>query len=128
MQKKRIALVDDDIGIQEMLKGELENSGYEVEVVPEGHGLIDVLIKTKPDLVLLDVSLPGMDGISLCHELRRTPGMAGLPVIMLTAFADKKTIDDSLMFGADDYIGKPFSIKEIRAKIEKYLETGIKEG
>ncbi|MBU0952246.1 MAG: response regulator [Elusimicrobia bacterium] len=123
MTKKRIALVDDDIGIQEMLRGELEKSGYEVEVIPDGQLFFEAIAKNKPDLVLLDVSLPGMDGISLCHELKRAPGLNNIPVIMLTAYADKKTVDDLKTFGAEDFIGKPFSISSMKEKIEKILKT-----
>jgi len=122
MTKKRIALVDDDPGIQEMLKFELEKSGYLVDVISDGQAFIEIVTKNKPDLVLLDISLPGVDGISLCHELKKTPGLNDVPVIMLSAFINKKTVDDSMTFGADDYIAKPFILALMKEKIEKILK------
>ncbi|OGS21635.1 MAG: hypothetical protein A2252_12675 [Elusimicrobia bacterium RIFOXYA2_FULL_39_19] len=121
MDKKNIIVLEDDMGIRELLKSELENTGYNVEIIDDTMTLLDVVTANRPDLIMMDVSMPGMDGITLCHQLKNMPGLNNIPVIIMTAFTDKKTEDDARLFGADDFILKPFSIIDVKAKIKNFL-------
>ena len=121
MEKKKILVVDDDEGIQEMLKVGLEAYGYEVEVAEDEKTVRSIISKSRPDAILMDISIPGIDGISLCREIKYTPGLTDVPIIMITAYSDKKTAHDSFLFGAADYLVKPFDITVVREKLEKAI-------
>ena len=121
VEKKKIIIVDDDEGIQEMLSVGLEAYGYEVMVASDEKTFKEQLSKGVPDAILLDVSIPGMDGISLCRDIKYTPGFNNVPVLMITAYSDKKAAHDAYLFGADTYLIKPFDITVVREKIEKAI-------
>ncbi|MFH2069889.1 MAG: response regulator [Elusimicrobiota bacterium] len=122
MERKRILIVDDDEGIQEMLSVGLGAYGYEVLVASDEKTFREQLSKGTPDAILMDVSIPGMDGISLCREIKYTPGFSNVPVLMITAYSDKKAAHDAYLFGADGYLIKPFDITVIKEKLEKAIE------
>jgi DNA-binding response OmpR family regulator len=114
----RIVLVEDDEGISETLRFNLEAAGHHVQVARDGVSGLRLARTGAPDLVLLDLMLPGMDGIEVCRQLRRS---GTTPVIMLTARDAEVDRVLGLELGADDYITKPFSIREVLARIAAVL-------
>lgn len=122
-----ILVVDDEEHIQELLRFNLEKEGYKVQTARDGTEALAQLDKDKPDLVVLDVMLPGMDGLEVCRQLRQTPKYRDLPVIMLTAKGEEIDKVLGLELGADDYMTKPFSPRELLARIRARLRR-IKSG
>ena len=119
---RRVLIVEDEADIALSLKHNLERDGpYEVTTVGDGADALRAVASAPPDLVLLDLNLPGMDGIEVCRRLRRDPRTAAIPVIMLTARATERDKVAGLDFGADDYVTKPFSIREILARVRAVM-------
>src|SRR5699024_9101311 len=111
----KILVVDDEQPIADILKFNLEKEGYEVIVANDGDTAIDYAEQEKPDLVLLDLMLPGKDGNEVCREIRKTQAM---PIIMLTAKDSEIDKVLGLELGADDYVTKPFSNRELIARVK----------
>ncbi|MCU1730931.1 MULTISPECIES: response regulator [unclassified Pseudomonas] len=118
---KSILLVDDDQEIRELLQTYLSRSGFQVQAVADGKGFRQALDAGACDLVILDVMLPDEDGFSLCRWVRQHPRQAQVPIIMLTASSDEADRIIGLELGADDYLGKPFSPRELLARIKALL-------
>ena len=119
---RRILVIEDDPDIALSLRLKLErDGGFEVETVEDGAAGLRRALDSPPDLVLLDVNLPGMDGFEVCKHLRKEPATATTPVIMLTARIGESDRIAGLDLGADDYISKPFSPKEALARIRAVL-------
>lgn len=116
--KGRILVVDDDAALAEMLGIVLRGEGFDPVFVADGDKALDVFRETRPDLVLLDLMLPGTDGIDVCRQIRAE---AGVPIVMLTAKSDTVDVVLGLESGADDYIVKPFKPKELVARIRARL-------
>jgi DNA-binding response OmpR family regulator len=116
----KILAVEDDIHIAKLLRMELTHEGYEIEVLSNGNDALKYLEKELPDLLILDVMLPGIDGFSVLEEIRENIS-TDLPVIMLTAKGEVKDRIRGLRSGADDYLPKPFVIEELLARIEAVL-------
>ena len=116
---KKILVIEDDPGIQLSLKDEFESEGYQVLAANDGENGLKMILEKKPDLVILDVMLPGLDGYEVCKRLRKEGN--NTPVIMLTV--KDKEIDKvlGLEFGADDYVTKPFSLRELLARVKSIL-------
>ncbi|NQX14181.1 response regulator transcription factor [Microbacteriaceae bacterium VKM Ac-2855] len=111
----RILVVDDDAALAEMIGIVLRAEGYEISFCADGSGAVEAFHTAKPALVLLDLMLPGMDGIEVCSAIRAE---SGVPIIMLTAKSDTADIVQGLEVGADDYMVKPFNPKELVARIK----------
>ncbi len=122
-----IAALDDEADIIELLRVNLEKAGFRFEGFLEAEHLYGFLQKTKPDLLILDLMLPGIDGLDICRHLRKTEEMASLPIIMLTARGEESDKVLGLELGADDYLTKPFSAKELVARIHAVLRRPIRE-
>jgi DNA-binding response OmpR family regulator len=118
MARKKILTVDDEIKVCEILKAYLEKDGYEVVVATDGKGAIEVANRAKPDLILLDIGLPEINGLDVCRRIR---SQSGVPIIMLTARAEETDKIIGLEIGADDYITKPFSPREVMARVRAVL-------
>jgi two-component system, OmpR family, alkaline phosphatase synthesis response regulator PhoP len=118
---KRVLVVEDDPDIVELIVHYLRAEGFEVEARDDGRRALEVLRAGHHHLVILDLQLPGMDGLSLCAELRRDKRTHALPVIMLTARSDEADRVVGLEVGADDYVVKPFSPKELVARVRALL-------
>jgi DNA-binding response OmpR family regulator len=118
---KRALVVEDDPDIVELVDHYLQAEGFQVEAAGDGQLALQRLRGGRFDLVLLDLQLPGMDGLTLCAELRRDERTRALPVIMLTARADEADRVVGLEVGADDYVVKPFSPKELVARVRALL-------
>ena len=118
MANERILIVDDDNNICELLRLYLEKDGFQTDIVTDGIKAIEVFNSVNPDLVLLDIMLPGMDGWQICREIRKS---SQTPIIMLTAKGETFDKVLGLELGADDYITKPFETKEVIARIKAVL-------
>jgi DNA-binding response OmpR family regulator len=116
-----IAVVEDDEDIRAVVAAGLGREGFRVRQFPDGRGLLAELRREKPDLVVLDVMLPDTDGFALCRAIRAERDLASLPLIMLTARADESDRVRGLELGADDYVAKPFSPKELAARVRAVL-------
>ena len=114
----KILVVDDYLNICELLKLYLENEGYTAYVANDGQAAVDMFNEKSPDLVLLDIMLPKMDGWQVCREIRKT---SSVPIIMLTAKGETFDKVLGLELGADDYVTKPFDSKEVMARIKAVL-------
>jgi two-component system response regulator MtrA len=112
--RTRVLVVDDDAALAEMLTLVLHNEGFHSAVVDRGDAALSAFREYKPDVVLLDLMLPGKDGIDVCREIRAE---SGTPIVMLTARSDTLDVVAGLESGADDYIAKPFKPKELVARI-----------
>ncbi len=115
---EKILVVDDEISLQETLDYNLRKQGYEVETTGDGSKVLDLAREWKPDLIILDVMLPGMDGFEVCRILRQE---MATPVLMLTARDDEIDRVVGLEVGADDYMAKPFSMRELVARVKAML-------
>ena len=115
---EKILVVDDEISLQETLAYNLTREGYQVEVAGDGNQALHLARMSKPDLVILDVMLPGLDGFEVCRILRQE---ANIPVLMLTARDDEIDRVVGLEVGADDYLAKPFSMRELIARVKALL-------
>ncbi len=115
---EKILVVEDEPALQETLAYNLEKQGYLVETSGDGRAALDLARQLKPDLILLDIMLPGMDGFEVCKTLRRE---MNVPVLMLTARDDEIDRVVGLEVGADDYLTKPFSMRELMARVKAQL-------
>ena len=116
-----ILVVEDELGIQEVLKFNLGQHGHDVVVAPDAEDALNLLRGALPDLILLDWMLPGMSGIDLARRIRGDARLKTIPIIMLTARAEERDKIQGLDTGADDYITKPFSPRELMARIKAVL-------
>jgi two-component system phosphate regulon response regulator PhoB/two-component system alkaline phosphatase synthesis response regulator PhoP len=116
-----IAALDDEPDILELLRVNLQKAGYRFEGFQEADDLFRYLAREKPSLILLDLMLPDTDGLEVCRHIRRSEGLAAIPIIMLTARGDESDKVVGLELGADDYVTKPFSVKELVARIHAVL-------
>lgn len=114
----RVLVVDDDVNICELIRLYLEKEGFQVTVCHDGRKALDVFKDTPPDIVILDIMLPGMDGWEVCREIRR---LSDIPIIMLSAKDETFNKVLGLELGADDYMVKPFEPKELVARIRAVL-------
>ena len=121
MTRKHILVVEDETDILELLRYNLTREGYEVSGVVSGDKAFDEITVKRPDIILLDVMLPGVGGLEICRQVRGTPATAGIPIIMLTARGEESDIVAGLELGADDYITKPFNMKVLVARIHAVL-------
>jgi two-component system alkaline phosphatase synthesis response regulator PhoP len=124
--KEKILIIEDEEDLVKGLKMNLVDEGYDVDYALDGIGGFEKAMKEKPDLILLDIMLPGMNGLEICRELRQKK--VDVPILMLTAKGEE--IDKLIGFeiGADDYISKPFSIRELLARIKAHLRRENRGG
>lgn len=123
MHKAKILVVDDESHIVELVTFNLEKEGFDVVSAYDGKSGIDVVKAKNPDLIILDIMLPGMDGLKVCRTLKQDPKYGSIPIIMLTAKAEEFDTVLGLEMGADDYIKKPFSPKELVARVKARLRA-----
>lgn len=121
MTSQHILIIEDDEDIQELLRFNLSKEGYRVSGAFTGTEGITKAKEGKPDLIILDRMLPGMEGLDVCKELKRTPELVNTPIIMLTAKGEDSDVVAGLELGADDYVTKPFSPKVLIARIRSVL-------
>jgi DNA-binding response OmpR family regulator len=121
MSKKKILVVDDEKDIVELVRFNLERDGFKVIPSYNGEDALRLVKSQLPDLIILDLMLPGMDGLEVCRILKRDSSAFSIPIIMLTAKGEETDIIVGLELGADDYITKPFGIKEMIARVKTVL-------
>ncbi|AGK97293.1 winged helix-turn-helix domain-containing protein [Clostridium pasteurianum] len=121
MAGEKILIVDDEEHIIELIKFNLENNGYKVICANNGNDAVKLAKSEIPQLILLDLMLPGLDGYDVCREIRKDPSISTVPVIMITAKSEEIDKILGLELGADDYITKPFSIREMMARVKAML-------
>lgn len=121
MLKKKIVVVEDEPDILEMLEYNLIREGYQVICANNGLDGLRLIKEQQPNLAILDLMLPGIDGLEICQQVRATSNIANTPIIMLTAKSEESDIVLGLGIGADDYMSKPFSPRELIARIKAML-------
>lgn len=124
--KEKILIIEDEEDLVKGLKINLVDEGYEVDYSLNGKDGLAKAMKTKPDLILLDIMLPGMNGLEICKELRQNK--VRIPILMLTAKGEEVDKVIGLEMGADDYISKPFSIRELLARVKAHLRRENRAG
>ena len=121
MAKESILVVEDEDDIRELLRYNLAKEGYQVTGAASGEEALKAVRVAMPDLVLLDLMLPGLDGLEVCRSLKQDPQTRNLPIVMLTAKGEEADIVAGLELGADDYITKPFSLRVLLARLRAVL-------
>lgn len=121
MAKESVLVIEDDPDILDLVQYNLEREGYKVHTCSDGELGLQQALLLKPQLILLDLMLPGLDGLSVCKKLRAAPDLENTPIVMLTARGEESDIIVGLEMGADDYVIKPFSPKELVARMRAVL-------
>ncbi|MEN8707401.1 DNA-binding response OmpR family regulator [Nocardioides marinisabuli] len=121
----RILVADDDVDIRELVEFKLSTLGHEITAVADGAAAVEACQAARPDLAVLDVMMPGVSGLEAIRAIRADPGLADLPVILLTARAQESDVESGFDSGADDYITKPFSPRELAARVEALLSRSV---
>ncbi|SFE51297.1 Response regulator receiver domain-containing protein [Actinoplanes philippinensis] len=116
-----VLVADDDADIRDLVAFKLEQAGLEVLAVGDGQAAVDTARARLPTLAVLDVSMPGLSGIDVCRMLRADPSTAGMLIIMLTARVQEQDVEGGFSAGADDYVTKPFSPRELVSRIQALL-------
>jgi len=123
-KREKIVVIEDEADILEVLQYNLKREGYTVVPSRDGEDGLASVRRENPDLVLLDLMLPGLDGLEVCKRLQADPITANVPVIMVTAKGEESDVVSGLQIGADDYVTKPFSPKELLARVKAVLRRG----
>lgn len=119
----KLLLVEDEPGVASFIKKGLEEETYQVQVAYDGHMAMQLLYRDQFDLIILDVILPGINGLDLCKKIRQSP-LVTAPILMLTALNSTENVVTGLDSGADDYLSKPFKLKELLARLRALLRRG----
>jgi len=125
--KQLIYIVEDDSDIAELVEFNLSSEGFETEIISDGYDAYEQILDKPPDLLLLDLMLPGLSGIEICKYIRNSKSLKDLPIIMVTARSQETDTIIGLKTGADDYITKPFGINELIARIHALLRRTQKK-
>lgn len=118
----KILIVEDDPDIRELLRFNLEKAGYNLFLAEDGEKALTLARKHSPDIILLDLMLPGVDGLEVCRTLKKDPELQRIPIIMVTAKGEELDRVVGLELGAEDYVVKPFSLREVVLRIQKILD------
>lgn len=119
----KVAVIEDDRDLTGLLQYALEQEGFEFSCIHDGLAATDFCQRVQPDAIVLDVMLPGMDGFSICQELRQDPALRDVPVVFLTARSEEADRLRGLEIGGDDYVVKPFSVRELVARLKLRLRS-----
>ncbi|MEZ6018875.1 MAG: response regulator transcription factor, partial [Planctomycetota bacterium] len=125
MKQATILIIEDDADIVELLQYNLAKEGFKVRVARDGDAGLHEARRYRPDLILLDLMLPGVDGLEVCRRLKRDQELATTPVVMVTAKSEESDVVSGLEMGADDYLAKPFSPRELLARVRAVLRRGL---
>lgn len=121
MPKEKILIVDDEQDLVKLIRYHLEKDGYKVISASNGEDALFLARRERPELIVLDLMLPGIDGLEVCKKLKTNPELVAIAIVMLTAKGEEADITVGLRLGADDYVTKPFSPKELTARIQAVL-------
>ena len=124
--KGKILVIEDNEQNLYLVRFILEQSGYEVFAAPDGQAGIEMAASLKPDIVLLDIQLPGMDGYAVARNLRRNPGIAGTPIVAVTSYAMPGDREKTMEAGCNGYIEKPIDPDTFVAKVEQHLPVKLR--
>lgn len=124
MQKTKILLVEDEEDISDLIKLQAEMAGYAIVVETDGLNGLRAIEREKPDLVVLDIMLPGLSGLDVCRKIKANSNTLNIPVIMISAKSEEIDVVLGLELGADDYVCKPFSVKILFSRIRAVLRRG----
>ena len=116
-----IVVADDDVDIRDLVEFKLTTLGHQIVTVADGSSAVDACRTSRPDLAVLDVMMPGLTGLEAVREIRSNPALKDIPVILLTARAQQSDVQTGYDSGADDYITKPFSPKDLASRVEALL-------
>ena len=116
-----IVVADDDVDIRDLVEFKLTTMGHQIVTVADGSAAVEACRTSRPDLAVLDVMMPGLTGLEAVREIRSSPEMKDIPVILLTARAQQSDVQTGYDSGADDYITKPFSPKDLASRVEALL-------
>jgi two-component system alkaline phosphatase synthesis response regulator PhoP len=122
--KSTILVIDDEEDIRELIRYNLSKEGYRVECAMSGEEGLEMLRSLTPDMIILDLMLPGIDGLEVCRQLKADQTLRQIPVIMVTARGDEPDVVSGLELGADDYVSKPFSPKVLLARVKSVFRRG----
>ena len=120
-ESERLLVADDDRDIRDLVAFKLQQAGFTVETVEDGLAALTSARASRPALAVLDVMMPGLSGVDVARELRADPGTARVPIIMLTAKAQERDVEAGFASGADDYVVKPFSPRELVSRVHAVL-------
>lgn len=118
---KTVLICDDEPHIRESIRYAVNKEGYSYKLANDGIAAYETACDYKPDLIILDVGMPGMTGYEVCEKLRETPGMEQTTILILTAFGQASDREKAVAAGADDFMTKPFSPRDLRAKLNELL-------
>jgi len=124
MDKKKILIVDDEPDILRLISLRLRKLGYDVLTAVDGKEALDAIRNENPDLVLLDLLIPFMNGAEVCEQIKNDKTLKHIPIILFTAHSDTMTAEKAKKLGAEDYIVKPFVLEELTDKVEEILAQG----
>lgn len=127
MAKETVLVVDDERDILELIRYNLEKEGYRVTTVTSGEEALTIASNEQPSIVLLDLMLPGLDGLQVCRRMKQDDATRSIPIVMLTAKTEDSDIVSGLEIGADDYITKPFSPRVLVARIRAVLRRSLEK-
>lgn len=128
MENKKVLVVDDELHIQELIKYNIEQNGFKVVTADTGERALEIIENDNIDIILLDLMLPGIDGLEVCKQVKMNKKTKKIPIIMLTAKSDEFDKVLGLELGADDYLTKPFSVRELTARVKAVLRRLSPEG
>ena len=121
MAPKHVVYVDDDLDLTRLVEAELQDAGYEITIANDGEEGIETILGAQPDLVILDVMMPKMNGWEVCKYLRSTEAFATVPVLMLTGIGPVVNDMTSPLYGASDHLDKPFEMEELVERVDTLL-------
>jgi two-component system, cell cycle response regulator len=116
-----ILVVDDDYLSRELLQAHMENAHYTVMLANSGTKALEMAAAQQPDIILMDVNMPGLSGYTVCNQLKKSPATGHIPVLLMTAMDDEENIAQAVEAGADGFVSKPFDIKRMFAQINKLI-------
>ena len=128
MKRKKIVVVEDEPDLIDVVTYNLQREGYLVLTAQRGDEGLNLIRSERPDLVLLDLMLPGMDGLSICRQMKSDSSLKEIPIIIASAKGEESDVVIGLELGADDYLAKPFSPRELLARIKAVLRRGVATG
>ena len=117
-----ILVIDDEVRIRDLLVELLTPEGYNILTATDGKEAMDMILKSKPDLILVDLCMPRLDGTTFCKALRLDPEARTIPIIVVTALNSRARLEEAMAAGADDFVGKPFDIMELKIRIHAMLK------
>ncbi len=123
MNKPTILLVDDEQKVLDLITFRLQYLGYHVVTAKNGEDALTLVETQRPDLIILDVTMPGLDGLTVCSRLKKSETFRAIPILMLTARSEAEDVNKAMAAGADDYVVKPYDPAVLQMKLQRYIGT-----